>query len=60
MQSLRLLVWQTILEIHYRFAHYVTTGDHVLIQQNDQLVPERVIDVSSFGIQGDYFIVSTC
>ena len=32
----------------------------MLIQQNDKLLPEKVTDVSSSGIQGDYFVVSTC
>ena len=34
-------------------------GDHVLIQENDKLMPEKVLGVSSSGIQGDYFELST-
>ena len=44
------------IEINCRFAHYVRLGDHVLIQQNDQIVLEKVIDVSSLGIQGNYML----
>ena len=35
--------------------HDVTVADHVLVQQNDELVPQKVIDVSSIAIQGNYF-----
>ena len=42
-----------------RFAHDVAAGDCVLIQKNDQLAPEKVINVSSITIQGNNFVVST-
>ena len=31
----------------------------MLIQKNDQLAPEKVINVSSITIQGNNFVVST-
>ena len=41
------------------FAHDVAAGDCVLIQKNDQLAPEKVINVSSITIQGNNFVLST-
>ena len=35
----------------------MTVGDYVLVQQNDKLVPEKVIDVSKIEIQGNYFVL---
>ena len=49
----------TISNLSCRFAHDIAAGDCVLIQKNDQLVPEKVINVSSIAIQGNNFVVST-
>ena len=45
--------------ILFRYGNDVAIGDEVLTQENDELTPEKVSDVSTFTIQGDsspYFV----
>ena len=39
-----------------RYAGILSKGDEVLIQRNNELRPEKVIDVSSINLQGYYFL----
>ena len=39
--------------IIFRYADQITTGDEVLVQENDQLTHEVVMNVSSSMMQGD-------
>ena len=40
---------------YFRFADQVSIGHEVLVQRNNNLVPEKVIDVDSLMIQGSYY-----
>ena len=40
--------------ISFRYADLVTVGDEVLIQENFQLNPSKVVNISSFLMQGKY------
>ena len=40
-----------------RYADKVSIGDDVLVQRNGTLIPDKVIGLSSFKMQGKY---STC
>ena len=37
----------------YRYADQVLVGDEVLVQGIDNLIPAKVINVSSLNMQGD-------
>ena len=40
-----------------RYAEKVSTGDEVLVSENNELTPAKVINVSSLKMQGDYAFV---
>ena len=44
------------INIFFRNADALTVGDEVLVHENDQLLPERIADISSFTMQGKYYI----
>ena len=37
----------------FRYAEDITIGDDLLVQINSKLIPKKVIQVSSFTMQGD-------
>ena len=39
----------------YRYADQVLVGDEVLVQGIDNLIPAKVINVSSLNMQGDVY-----
>ena len=42
--------------LFFRYADYVSVGDEVLaIQKHDELIPAKVINVSSFNMQGTFY-----
>ena len=38
----------------FRYSYQVAIGDKVLVQANDFLTPEKVINVSSFAMEGKH------
>ena len=40
-----------------RYAEKVSTGDEVLVPENNEFTPAKVINVSSLKMQGDYHLV---
>ena len=38
--------------LSYRYADQVSVGDEVLVLRNDELMPAKVMDVSSIIMQG--------
>ena len=51
-----LSVWElwNIYIIFFRYADQVAVGDEVLVLENDDLTPTKVINVSSFNMQGTH------
>ena len=49
-------VWElwNIYIIFFRYADQVAIGDEVLVLENDDLTPTKVINVSSFNMQGTH------
>ena len=43
--------------LSFRYADKVSIGDDVLVQRNGTLIPDKVIGLSNFKMQGKY---STC
>ena len=42
-----------IIVFHFSYANEVSIGDEVLVNENDQLSPAKVIDISTSKMQGD-------
>ena len=40
-----------------RYSSRISIGDEVLVQENDQMVPATVINVTMFQMQGEYLSV---
>ena len=38
----------------FRYADEVSVGDEVLAQGNDEFIPEKVLNVSTFPLQGNH------
>ena len=38
----------------FRYADQVAIGDEVLVQENDDLTPSKIINVTSSTMQGNY------
>ena len=54
----KLIIIAEIIEyffFKFRYANRISTGDEVLVQENDQIVPTKVINVTMFEMQGEYF-----
>ena len=41
--------------ISFRYADQLTVGDEVLVQEDNELIPVQVTNISSMTMQGNYF-----
>ena len=39
----------------FRYSNQVSIGDEVLVQENDELIPSKVITVSTLPLQGNNY-----
>ena len=44
--------------LSFRYADDISIGDDVLVQRNAALIPEKVIDISRFTMQGKFLHIT--
>ena len=43
------------INIPLRYANQLSIGDEILVQENNELIPEQVINVSNIIMQGNHY-----
>ena len=46
---------QKVTILNFNYAQEVSTGDEVLVKENNDILPAKVIKISSLMMQGDIF-----
>ena len=42
-------------QVYFRYADHVSIGDEVLVEENDKLIPRKVVNVSGLLMQGNNY-----